>query len=556
VPLLYFVYRPNTSSLLLVNSLSEVLSRLAPLRLVVIALFSPDKTEMDIIQSPLTPFDTDPDIPQLDAHQMSHNSPCSPQGSGRPLPTPPQPSPLPRLSLHPQSNTSAYEFVEDFRYVLSHEPLDTNGGNLLSLPDNVRALWTQIGHLQQIIESRDRRIHAIELQFNEVLQTLAALQLSHQNLQDTIHHSHQEVDEEVVALWSQLNFVRERHPIAAQIPVLTITPGPGSPIPPATTSQVPVTSNTTKLNLKPAKPEVWNGTKRDAKPFRNRVLNYLGSFSGAPLSKQVVFILSLTTHAKSQSWMNTCQDWLANNPAHLPPTITMLLDDFVREFGDRNAAISAQHWLDTTSQGRRSVAQFNNNWLAKVEEAEYMDTLPLVSHYLRHLCKPVQEAILALDMMPVGLDETMSVALDRKANLIRKAGLIPVMQSFQGVSSPYCPNTTTLTTPSPSNMTSSLPNPTSRFVNLAPPNIPKNITDKDLVAAMSKPFTSTKGNNTLRSKMLANQICLICRWHKSHATGCPRATEHAQAADTTVLLLTATLEEVKEDETDFLNGGL
>ena len=32
--------------------------------------------------------------------------------------------------------------------------------------------------------------------------------------------------------------------------------------------------------------------------------------------------------------------------------------------------------------------------------------------------------------------------------------------------------------------------------------------------------------------------------------------EHARVADTTVLPLTATLEEVKEDETDFLNGGL
>ena len=471
--------------------------------------------------TPLTPFDTDPDILRLDAHQTSHNSPCSPQGSGRPLHTPPQPSPSPCLPLRPQSNTSAYEFMEDFRYVLSHEPLNTNGGNLLSLPDNVRALWTQIGHLQQIIKSCDRRIHAIELQFNEVLQTLVALQLSHQNLQDTVRHSHQEVDEEVAALQSQLDFVRERHPVAAQIPALTIMPGPGSPIPPAATSQVPVTSNTTKPNLKPAKPEAWNGTERDAKPFRNRVLNYLGSFLGVPLSKQVVFILSLTTHAKSQSWTNTCQDWLANNPAHLPPTITMLLDNFVREFGDHNPAISAQYWLDMTSQGRRSVAQFNNDWVAKVEEAGYTDTLPLVSHYLGHLCKPVQEAILALDMMPVGLDETMSTALDWEANLICKAGLIPVMQSFQGVSSPYCPNTTTSTTLSPSNTTFSLPNATSRLVNLAPPNIPKNITNKDLVAAMSKPFASTKGNDTLRSKMLANRICLICRWHKSHATGCP-----------------------------------
>jgi len=227
------------------------------------------------------------------------------------------------------------------------------------------------------------------------------------------------------------------------------------------------------------------------------------------------------THAKSQSWTNTCQDWLANNPACLPPTITMLLDNFVREFGDHNAAISAQHWLDTMSQRRRSVAQFNNNWLAKVEEAGYTDTLPLVSRYLRHLCKPVQEAILTLDMMPVGLDETMSVALDWEANLICKAGLIPVMRSFQGILSPYCLNTTTSTTPSPSNTTSSLSNTTSCFVNLALPNIPKDITDKDLVAAMSKPFALTKGNDTLHSKMLANRICLICRWHKSHAMGCP-----------------------------------
>ena len=143
------------------------------------------------------------------------------------------------------------------------------------------------------------------------------------------------------------------------------------------------------------------------------------------------------------------------------------------------------------------MAQFNNDWLAKVEEAEYTDTLPLVSHYLGHLCKPVQEAILALDTMPVGLDETMSAALDQEANLIWKAGLILVMRSFQGRSSPYCLNATMPSTPSLSNMTSSLPNTTSCFVNLAPPNIFKDITDKDLVAAISKPFISTKGNDTL-----------------------------------------------------------
>ena len=365
--------------------------------------------------TPLTPFDTDPGTPRLDTHQTSHSSPRSPHGTGRPLPTPPQPSPPLRLPLRPQSNTSAYKFMEDYRYVVSHEPLDTNGGNLLSLPDNVRALWTQIGHLQQIIEGRDRRIHSIELQFNDVLQTLASLQLSHQSLQDTVHHGHQDVDEEVAALRSQLDTLRERPPPTSTI-ITTLEPG--SPVPPVTVTQAPITSNTPEPNLKPAKPEAWNGTERDAKPFRNRVLNYLGSFSGAPLSKQVVFALSLTTHAKSQSWTNTRQDWLANNPTRLPPTITTLLDDFVREFGDRNAAISAQHWLDTTPQGRRSVAQFNNDWLSKVEEAGYTDTLPLVSRYLGHLCKPVQDAILALDTMPASLDETMTAALDREANLI------------------------------------------------------------------------------------------------------------------------------------------
>lgn len=47
----------------------------------------------------------------------------------------------------------------------------------------------------------------------------------------------------------------------------------------------------------------------------------------------------------------------------------------------------------------------------KVEEAGYMDTLPLVSRYLRHVSKTVQEAILVLDAMPVGLEVMMSAAL-------------------------------------------------------------------------------------------------------------------------------------------------
>jgi len=161
-----------------------------------------------------------------------------------------------------------------------------------------------------------------------------------------------------------------------------------------------------KPNLKSAKLEAWNGTERNAKLFCNRVLNYLGSFSGALLSKQIMFALSLTTHTKSQSRMNTRQDWLANNPTHLLPTIMTLLDNFVWEFGDRNAAISVQHWLDTTPQGCRLVAQFINNGLSGVEEAGYIDTLPLISCYLGHLCKPVQ------DTMPVNLDETMAAVLN------------------------------------------------------------------------------------------------------------------------------------------------
>ena len=150
----------------------------------------------------------------------------------------------------------------------------------------------------------------------------------------------------------------------------------------------------------------------------------------------MVFVLSLTTHTKSQSWTNTRQDWLANHPDRLPPTIPALLDDFVREFGDRNAAISAQHWINTMFQGRRMVAQFNNDWLVKVDEAGYTDTLPLVSHYLGHLNKTVQDAILALDTMPSDLDAMMLAALDREAHLIQKAGLVPVMRSFQSFSTP------------------------------------------------------------------------------------------------------------------------
>jgi len=107
-----------------------------------------------------------------------------------------------------------------------------------------------------------------------------------------------------------------------------------------------------------------------------------------------------------------------NSPARLLPTISELLEDFIQEFGDRNATISAQYWIDMMFQGQRTVAQFNNNWLAKVDEVGYTDTLSLVSCYLGHLNKTVQDAILALDTMPSGLDVMMSITLDCEAHLI------------------------------------------------------------------------------------------------------------------------------------------
>ena len=451
---------------------------------------------------------------------------------------------------------------------MRHEPLDTNGGNNLSIPDNIQTLWARLEHTQQAVEDRDHHVHSLNTQLNEILQALTALQRSHQLLQDAVRLNNQEVDEEIATLRSQLDFLRgERHStptlsaiFATADPNQQSPPILASPTPQVATIPNPIVSNTSEPNLKPAKPDAWDGTERDAKPFRNRVLNYLGSFSGTALSKQVVFVLSLTTHAKSQSWTNTRQDWLANSPARLPPTIPELLEDFVREFGDRNAAVSAQHWIDTTFQGRRTVAQFNNDWLAKVDEAGYTDTLPLVSRYLGHLNKTVQDAILALDTMPSGLDAMMSAALDREAHLIRKAGLMPVMRSFQGFSTPQRPTSSTPTN-NPSTHPSTTPTgTTSRFGNLAslaPPKIPKELTDADLIAVMTKPFTSTKGNDSLRAKMLSNKVCLVCRWHKSHATGCPRGTGHARGTDTTTSHQTAFVEEVKEEEgTDFLHGGL
>jgi hypothetical protein len=159
--------------------------------------------------------------------------------------------------------------------------------------------------------------------------------------------------------------------------------------------------------------------------------------------------------------------------------------------------------------------------MAKMEKAGYTDMLPLVSRYLRHLNKVVQDAILALDTMLVRLTATISAALNCEAHLIRKAGLVPVMRSFQGSFTsqrPSPPSFTNVTSPTPT--TSSSP---SYFTSHAPPRIPKDLTDSDLIAAMTKLFTSTKSNDALHFKIMANKICLICRWQKSHATGCPQA---------------------------------
>jgi len=169
------------------------------------------------------------------------------------------------------------------------------------------------------MEDRDRHIHTLNTQLNDILQAFTGLQRSHQLLQDTVRVNNQDVDEEIFTLCSQLNFLQgERlptttNPIAMpdynpQLPPVQTTPAPQ-----VVTIPNPVVL-TSEPNLKPAKPDVWDGTERDAKPFQNRVLNYLGSFSGTAFSKQVVFVLSLTTHAKLQSWTNTRQDLLANRP--------------------------------------------------------------------------------------------------------------------------------------------------------------------------------------------------------------------------------------------------
>ena len=97
-------------------------------------------------------------LPQNIEPDPSPSVPHSPQGGGRPLLTPPQLSPTPCTPLHPPSNTSAHDFVEDYRYIMFHEPLDINTGNQLSIPDNIQALWIWMEHTRQAVDDCNRQV--------------------------------------------------------------------------------------------------------------------------------------------------------------------------------------------------------------------------------------------------------------------------------------------------------------------------------------------------------------------------------------------------------------
>ena len=201
---------------------------------------------------------------------------------------------------------------------MSHEPLDVNGGNQLSISDNIQALWTRMDQTQQAVEDCGRHIHTLNTQLNNILQAFTGLQRSHQLLQDMVQINNQDVDEEIFTLCFQLDFLRGECLPTTTNPVATPDYNPQLP-PVQTTPTLQVVTipnpivSTSEPNLKPAKPDMWDGTEQDAKPFQNRVLNYLESFSGTAFLKQMVFVLSLTTHTKLQSWTNTCQDWLINH---------------------------------------------------------------------------------------------------------------------------------------------------------------------------------------------------------------------------------------------------
>jgi len=90
---------------------------------------------------------------------------------------------------------------------MSHEPLDVNGGNQLSIPDNIQALWTRMDQTQRAMEDCDRHIHTLNTQLNDILQAFTGLQQSHQLLQDTVRVNNQDVDEEIFILRSQLDFL-------------------------------------------------------------------------------------------------------------------------------------------------------------------------------------------------------------------------------------------------------------------------------------------------------------------------------------------------------------
>ena len=251
-----------------------------------------------MVESPIN--STRPSLLQNVKLEFLPTASYSPQGGGQSLSTPPQPSPTPCIPLHPSSNMSAYEFVKDYHYVMSHDLLDMNGGNHLSIPNNIWALWMWTEHIQQTMEDHDRQIHTLSTQLNEILQAFTDLQRSHQLLQDMVRLNGQEVDKEIASLCFQLSFLQDKHALTPNLSIFAMA-DPNQP-PSISTSPTPHVATipnliTSRPNLKPAKPDMWDSTDYDTKPFQNRVLNYLGLLSGMAFSKQVVFVLSLMTHA-------------------------------------------------------------------------------------------------------------------------------------------------------------------------------------------------------------------------------------------------------------------
>lgn len=123
----------------------------------------------------------------------------------------------------------------------------------------------------------------------------------------------------------------------------------------------------------------------------------------------------------------------------------------------------------------------------------------------------------------------MAAAVSREAYLIKERARKQILQGKKPSPSSTSPKTTT--NPPPATKRTALSS-------LARPVFPKDATDPDLVKVMTAPFETTKDNPNLRKKMAAAGICFICRWRRSHASGCPSEVVMARA--------TEQVEEVKE----------